>query len=188
MAMRTGEAGPGGGAAQLDDAEKRAIVRGVREDAEREIGPRGPRYARREELPRDLLEGMAELNFFGGVVPVELGGLGLDYATFAEMIEAMSEIDHIMGTLISLPSGLVGASIERYGTAEQKEQWLRPLAEGKIFGAAGVTEPGSGSDVAAMTTTYRREGDDFVINGAKAWISQLDVASFVVTFATSDRS
>jgi alkylation response protein AidB-like acyl-CoA dehydrogenase len=172
---------------ELLDHEKRAIVRGVREFAEREIAPRIAEFEREETVPRDLLEEMAELNFFGGVVPAELGGLGLDYVTYAEMIEEMSAIDHIVATLISLPSGLVGSAIQAYGTEEQKERWLRPLAEGRIFGAAGVTEPNSGSDVSSMTTTYRRDGDDYVLNGAKAWISQLALASFVVTFATSDR-
>ncbi len=93
-----------------------------------------------------------------------------------------------MGCLISMPSGLVGASIERFGTAEQKARWLVPLAQGLHFGGAGVTEPRSGSDVAGMTTTYRRDGDDFVINGAKAWITNVDIAEFFVTFASMDRS
>ena len=170
------------------EAEKQAIVRGIREFAEREIGPRAAQFDREERVHRDLLEAMADLHFFGGVVPEELGGLGLDYVTYAELIEEMSKVDHIIATLISLPSGLVGAAIQEYGTVEQKDRWLRPLAEGRIFGAAGVTEPDSGSDVSAMTTTYRRDGDDFVINGAKAWISQLEICSFVLTFATSDRS
>jgi alkylation response protein AidB-like acyl-CoA dehydrogenase len=176
------------GVSELSEAEKKAIVSNVREFAEREIGPRVAEYDREEKLPRDLLERMAELNFFGGVVPIDEGGLGLDFVTFAQVIEEMSKVDHVLATLVSLPSGLVGASLQRYGTPEQKEKWLRPLAEGQIFGAAGVTEPSSGSDVAAMTTTYKKDGSDFIINGAKAWISQLDVASFVLTFATSDRS
>jgi alkylation response protein AidB-like acyl-CoA dehydrogenase len=87
-----------------------------------------------------------------------------------------------------MPSGLVGASIERFGTAEQKQKWLTPLAQGTFFGAAGVTEPRSGSDVAGMTTTYIKDGDSFVINGAKAWITNIDIANFFVTFATMDRS
>lgn len=172
----------------LAEADKRAIISGVREFAEREIAPRVAEFDRQEKMPRELLEQMAELNFFGGVVPVELGGLGLDYVTFAELIEELSKIDHIVATLISLPSGLVGSSIQRFGTDEQRERWLRPLAEGRIFGAAGVTEPNSGSDVSAMTTTYRKDGSDFVLNGSKAWISQLELASFVLTFATSDRA
>ncbi len=165
-----------------------ALVRAVGDFARKEIAPRVAQYDRDEELPRDLLERMAELGFFGGVIPVDDGGLGLDFVTYAQLIEEISKVCHIMGTLVSMPSGLVGASIQRYGTDEQRERWLRPLATGQIFGAAGVTEPGSGSDVAGMTTTYRRDGTDFIINGSKAWISGLNIASFVLTFATSDRA
>ncbi|MET0601334.1 MAG: acyl-CoA dehydrogenase family protein [Baekduia sp.] len=170
-----------------DEAGMQALVEAVGAFARKEIAPRVAQYDRDEELPRDLLERMAELEFFGGVIPVEDGGLGLDFVTYAQVIEEISKVCHVMGTLVSMPSGLVGASIQHYGTDEQRERWLRPLAAGEIFGAAGVTEPGSGSDVAGMTTTYRRDGTDFIINGAKAWISGLNIASFVLTFATSDR-
>jgi alkylation response protein AidB-like acyl-CoA dehydrogenase len=168
--------------------ERSALVRAVREFAEKEIAPRVTEYDQAESLPRDLLDRMSELEMFGGVIPVELGGLGLSFRTFAELIMEISEVCQSMGAMISLPSGLVGASLHSYGTPEQIERWLVPLARGKIFGAAGVTEPQSGSDVAGMHTTYRRDGDFFVINGAKAWISVLDYASFFVTFATSDRA
>src|ERR1700733_6988084 len=164
------------------------IVATVGEFAQREIAPRVRAYDEAEELPQDLLEQMGELGFFGGIVSEEYGGLGLDYVTYAQLIEEISRVCHVMGTLLSMPSGLVGAAIERYGTEEQKLQWLVPLAEGRIWGASGVTEPDSGSDVAAMKTTYRAEGDEFVINGAKAWISNLAICSFVLTFASSDRS
>jgi hypothetical protein len=169
-------------------AERRAIVEMAAEFAAREIAPRVAEYDAAEQIPRELLDRMGELGFFGGVVPTEMGGMGLDYRTFVELIEEVSKTCQILGTFVSMPSGLVGASIERFGTPEQIERWLRPLAQGRIFGGAAVTEPGSGSDVAGMTTTYRREGDEFVLNGSKAWISNLDVAEFFVTFATFDRS
>jgi alkylation response protein AidB-like acyl-CoA dehydrogenase len=171
-----------------DLEQRRALVEAIGEFARRELAPRVAEYDAAEELPRDLLDRMASLGFFGGVIPVEEGGLGLDYVTFSELVEEISKTCQIMGTLVSMPSGLVGASIARFGTPEQRERWLRPLAQGEIFGAAAVTEPQSGSDVAGMLTHYRRDGDDFVINGAKAWISNLDIASFFVTFATVDRS
>jgi alkylation response protein AidB-like acyl-CoA dehydrogenase len=104
------------------------------------------------------------------------------------VVEEISKICQVIGTIVTMPSGLVGASIHKYGTPRQIEQWLRPLAEGTIFGGAGVTEPDSGGDVAAMRTSYRMDGDTFVINGAKAWISNLDIADFFVTLATRDRS
>jgi hypothetical protein len=173
-------------AATQNDSQE--IVATVGEFARREIAPRVRAYDEAEEIPLDLLGQMAELGFFGGTVAEKWGGLGLDFVTFADMIEAVSRVDHAVGTLLSMPSGLVGASIETFGDDAQRERWLRPLAQGSIFGAAGVTEPGSGSDVAAMQTTYVRDGDDFVINGSKAWISNLRICSFLLTFASSDRS
>ncbi len=156
--------------------------------ARREIAPRVEEYDRVERIPRELLDSMADLGFFGGVVPVELGGLGLDHMTFASLVEEVSKVCQIMGTLVSMPSGLVGAGIAKFGTPEQKERWLRPLAEGRIFGGSAVTEPQSGSDVAGMQTTYRKDGEGFVLNGTKAWISNLDIAEFFLSFATIDRS
>jgi alkylation response protein AidB-like acyl-CoA dehydrogenase len=168
-------------------AERSAIIQLVGDFARAEIAPLVASYDAEERMPFELFPRMGELGLFGGVISVENGGLGLDFVTYAQMIEEMSKTCQMVATLLSMPSGLVGASIERYGTDEQRERWLRPLAQGEIFGAAAVTEPGSGSDVAAMTTTYRRDGSDYVINGAKAWISNLDIASFFVTFASSDR-
>lgn len=169
--------------------EESALLReAVADFARREVAPRVAEYDREEHLPMDLLERMADLGFFGGVIPVEFGGLGLDYVSFAEIIEEMSRVCQIMGCLMSMPSGLTGAGIARYGSKGQKERWLAPLARGRIFGATAVTEPNSGSDVASMRTTYRREGGSYVITGQKAWISNLDIASFVLTFATSDRA
>jgi alkylation response protein AidB-like acyl-CoA dehydrogenase len=176
-----------GGQTELAD-DRRAIVRAVGEFAEREIAPLVAAYDAQESIPVDLLKRMGELGFFGGVVAPEYGGLGLDFVTFAELIEEVSKTCQIVGTFLSMPSGLVGASLERFGTPDQRERWLRPLAAGEIFGGTAVTEPRSGSDVAGMTTTYRRDGDDFIINGSKAWISNLDIGSFYITFATRDRS
>ena len=177
--------GPGHAAGQT---ARDAIVEMAEDFARREIAPMVADYDAAESLPRDLLARMGELGFFGGVIPEQLGGLGLDYVTFAELVEAVSKTCQIVGTLVSMPSGLVGASLERFGSVEQRDRWLRPLAGGEIFGGTAVTEPHSGSDVAGMTTTYRRDGDDFVLNGAKAWISNLDIGEFFITFASRDRS
>jgi len=160
----------------------------VREFAREQVVPRVREYDAAEQLPRDILEGMRELSLYGGTVPVEYGGLGLDHVTYSILIEEMAWADHILGVLMSMPSALVGAGILAHGSDEQKKSWLTPLARGEIFGGAGVTEPQSGTDVAGMETTYRRDGDSFVISGAKTWISNLDIASFFITFATFDRS
>jgi alkylation response protein AidB-like acyl-CoA dehydrogenase len=168
--------------------ERAELLALVGDFARRRIAPRVAEYDEREEIPQDLLAEMAELGLFGGAVPEEYGGLGLDYVTYAQVIEEVSRVCHIMGVLMSMPTSLVGGGIAAYGSTEQIERYLRPLAQGRIFGAAGVTEPRSGSDVAGMESRYRKEGDDFIIDGRKAWISNLDIADFVVTFASHDRS
>lgn len=172
----------------MGDSEHEAMLRVVRAFAEREVAPRVREYDNAESLPHDILQGMARLDLFGGTVPEQWGGAGMDHVLFSSLIEEISRVDHTLGIMMSMPSALVGAGILEYGTDEQRKQWLAPLARGEIFGGAGVTEPQSGSDVAGMETTYVRDGDSFVINGAKTWISNLDIASFFVTFATHDRS
>jgi len=172
----------------LSAEERQDLRQVVRDFARAEVAPRVMEYDAAEQLPLDILERMADLGFYGGTVPPELGGAGLDHVTYAGLIEEISKVDHILGVLMSMPSGLVGGGLLAYGSPDQQDTYLRPLAEGRVFGAAGVTEPQSGSDVAGMETTYRREGDDFVIDGVKTWISNLDIAAFFLTFATIDRS
>lgn len=171
----------------LTPHEQQALLQLVDEFGREVVAPRVRDYDREEHLPADILEQMAELGFYGGTVPVEWGGAGLDFITFSRVIETISRYDHCLGVLMSMPSALVGAALLDFGSSAQKEKWLRPLAEGRIFGSAGVTEPRSGTDVAGTETRYEKTADgNFVLRGAKAWITNIDVASFFVTFATSD--
>ncbi|TGD85892.1 acyl-CoA dehydrogenase [Mycolicibacterium sp. CH28] len=172
----------------LTDTDREQLVALVRDFAAGEVAPRVRDYDRDEHIPIEILQKMAELGFFGGTIAEEWGGAALDHRTFAAVIEEISRVDHCLGVLLSMPSALVGGGIERFGTDEQKERWLRPLAQGTIFGGAGVTEPQSGSDVAGLRTTYVEDGGGYVLRGAKTWISNLDIASFFVTFATHDPS
>lgn len=165
-----------------------ALVEMVGAFARKVVAPRVADYDAAEKLPGDVLAQMGELGLFGGTIPENLGGAGLDHATYAAIIEEMSTVDHCLGVLMSMPSALVGSGLLKYGTPAQQKQWLTPLATGQIFGCAGVTEPQSGSNVAAMETTYRRDGDMFVISGAKTWITNIDIGSFIITFATRDRA
>lgn len=169
-------------------AERTALLKLVRDFAASEVTPRVRDYDREERFPPDLLAKMSDLGFYGGTVPERWGGAELDHVTFSMLIEEISRADHCLGVLTSMPSALVGGGILNFGSDEQKSRWLTPLAQGTMFGGAGVTEPQSGSDVAGMETMYARDGDGYVIRGAKTWISNLDIASFFVTFATKDRS
>lgn len=175
---RTGATAGDGSAAELVEAATRF--------AERELGPLVAEYDREERLPREQLEEMGRLGFLGGTVPVAEGGQGLAYSDFVALLEGVSLTCHSVATVVSMPSGLLGAGLLRHGSAEQKERWLRPLAGGELFGAAAITEPDSGSDLSAIRTAYRRDGEDFVLDGRKAWISNLDVASFLLTFACAE--
>lgn len=172
----------------ISDLERTELLATLRTFARREVQPLVRDYDRSEALPRSILDSLADLGFLGGTVPEEWGGCGFDHLTFAKMIEEISRVDHCLGVIMSMPSALVGGGILKYGTDEQKKRWLEPLARGRVFGGAGVTEPQSGSDVAGLQTTYRSAGNGFVLSGAKTWITNLDIASFFVTFATSDAS
>jgi alkylation response protein AidB-like acyl-CoA dehydrogenase len=163
-----------------EQQELRALARDF---AEREIAPNVGDYDRAERFPVEIVRHAAELGFAGGIVPTEYGGAGLDHVTYAGLIEEISRACHIVACALTFPSGLVGNSVLTYGTEEQKQRYLAPLARGETFAGAGVTEARSGTDVSDMDTTARRDGGDYVINGAKMWISFLDVASYYLTFA-----
>ena len=185
--VRVDEATTGSGLFAYTE-DQLALRKLVRDFAEDQVAPRAALADRDERIPREVLGDMAALGFFGGLVPEELGGMGLDHVTYSIVLEEMARYDHLLAVLMSMPSSLVGAGIRKFGSPEQQERWLRPMAQGRLFGAAGVTEPRSGSDVAGMETTYFRDGDSFVLRGTKAWISNLDLADFIVTFASRDRS
>ena len=167
-------------------ADREALLSSARDFARREIAPHVADYDREERFPVEIVRKAADLGWIGAVVPAEYGGLDLDWLSFARLIEEVSRVCHVVGLAISMPSGLVGGGILRHGTEEQKQRYITPLVAGKTFAGAGVTEPGGGTDVAGMSTRCRRDGDEYVINGAKAWISMLDHADWYLTFATLD--
>ncbi|HKP17914.1 MAG TPA: acyl-CoA dehydrogenase family protein [Gaiellaceae bacterium] len=173
---------------EFDSPERQALREAARAFAEKEITPHVADYDREERFPAEIVRKTAELGWIGAVLPEEYGGQGLDWVSFAMLIEEISRACHVVGLAISMPSGLVGGGILRHGSDEQRQRLIPPLVHGQAFAGAGVTEPGSGTDVASMQTSCRREGDEYVINGAKAWISMLDVGSWFLTFATLDRS
>ena len=137
-------------------------------------------------LDMGVIEGMAELGLLGIVVPEEYGGAGLDFVAEALACEEIERGEAAFRTLISVHVGLNSLSLLRYGTEEQKQRYLVPQAKGEKLACFGLTEPGAGSDVAAMRSTARREGDTYVLNGQKNWISYATVADHQLVFAKTD--
>jgi glutaryl-CoA dehydrogenase (non-decarboxylating) len=138
------------------------------------------------KLDLDLIGGMAALGILGIVIPEAYGGAGLDFVAEALACEEIERGEAAFRTLISVHVGLNSLSILRYGTEEQKQRWLTPQAKGEKLACFGLTEPGAGSDVAAMRSTARREGDSYVLNGQKNWISYASVADHALVFAKTD--
>ena len=129
---------------------------------------------------------MGELGILGIVIPEEYGGAGLDFVCEAIACEEIERGEAAFRTLISVHVGLNSLSLLRYGSEEQKQRWLTPQARGEKLACFGLTEPGAGSDVAAMRSTARREGDVYVLNGQKNWISYATVADHALVFAKTD--
>ena len=168
--------------------EQEQIRKTARAFANQEIVPYVAEYDAAERFPKEIVQKAAALGFMGGVIPAKYGGSELDFISFTIILEEISKVCHAVGCALSFPSGLAGSSILRFGTEEQKEKYLKPLAEGKGFAATGLTEPHSGTDVASMETVARKDGDRYVLSGSKAWISFLEVADWILTFATLDRA
>ena len=137
-------------------------------------------------LDMAVIEGMAELGLLGIVIPEEYGGAGLDFVSEALVCEEIERGEAAFRTLISVHVGLNSLTLLRYADEDQKQRYLTPQARGDKLACFGLTEPAAGSDVAAMLTNARREGDTYVLNGQKNWISYASVADHALVFAKTD--
>src|SRR5213083_2339300 len=166
--------------------EQRLLQDTVRRFVDDRILPNAVENDINHHLDLGAIEGMAELGILGIVVPEEYGGAGLDFVSEALACEEIERGEAAFRTLISVHVGLNSLALLRYGTQEQKQRWLVPQAHGEKIACFGLTEPAAGSDVAAMKTTARREGDVYVLNGSKNWISYANVADHALVFAKTD--
>ncbi|HEY0415749.1 MAG TPA: acyl-CoA dehydrogenase family protein, partial [Gaiellaceae bacterium] len=166
--------------------EQRLIQETVRAFVDERVLPVAIQNDIDHKLDLELIEGMAELGILGIVIPEEYGGAGLDFVAEALSCEEIERGEAAFRTLISVHVGLNSLSLLRYGSEEQKQRWLTPQAKGEKLACFGLTEPGAGSDVAAMRSTARREGDVYVLNGQKNWISYASVADHALVFAKTD--
>ena len=155
----------------------------VRDFVEREIIPESLKYDESQEFPDHWAQKMGELGLLGIYIPEKYGGSGLDSVSYAVTIEELARGDASASVIAAVCNGLACEPILRWGTEEQKQKYLVPLARGEWIGAYGLTEPGSGSDAAAMRTTARLDGDEWVLNGSKALITNGLKAKVLVTYA-----
>ena len=172
---------------ELSD-EQRLLQDTVRRFVDERILPNAIQNDIEHRLDVGAIEGMAELGLLGIVVPEEYGGAGLDFICEALACEEIERGEAAFRTLISVHVGLNSLALLKYASEEQKQRWLVPQARGEKLACFGLTEPAAGSDVASMKTTARREGDVYVLNGSKNWISYANVADHALVFAKTDPS
>ncbi len=166
--------------------EQRQIQEMVEEFVDEEVVPEAKEIDKTDEVPWDILDQMAELGLMGMPIPEEYGGAGLDYHSYVMAIEEIARGSGGLGTIVAAHISLGCNMIYDYGNEEQKQEFLVPAAEGKDITAFGLSEAEAGSDVPNMSTTAEKDGDEYVLNGGKLWISNGSIADTVIVFAKTD--
>ena len=168
--------------------EQEMIRDAAREFAQKEIAPVAAHFDETGEFPEETIRKAGELGFMGVEVPEEYGGAGLDAVGYALLMEEIAAADAAHSTIISVNNSLYCNGILEFGSEEQKQNFVTPVASGKLIGAYALTEPQSGSDSANMRTRAVRsdDGSHYVINGKKSWITSGPVARYIVVFAVTD--
>jgi glutaryl-CoA dehydrogenase (non-decarboxylating) len=166
--------------------EHRQAQRVVREFALKEVAPTIREYDRKGEMAPHVLERMGELGILGICIPARYGGQGMDYITLGLVCEELEAVDTTLRVAMSVHMGLNSLALLQWGTEPQKERFLRPQAAGQKIACFGLTESGAGSDVAAIASTARRDGDEYIVQGEKMWISLATKADHVLWVARTD--
>jgi len=168
--------------------ENKLVQSTVRDFAAAEIEPNIREWDSKHEVHREVFARMGELGFLGAPIPAEYGGPGLDYVSFGILCEELERADTAFRVAMSVHVGLNSLTLLQWGTEDQKQRYLVPQAKGEKLATFGLTEPGVGTDAANLATTARRDGDSYVLNGQKIWISLADMADHFLVFATVDRT
>lgn len=166
--------------------EHEMLKKMVRDFAEEVIAPSAAERDEEARFDRSHFDQMAELGLTGVPWPEEYGGAGMDYLAYCIVVEELSRVDASAGVTISAHTSLAGWPVYKFGTEDQKQQYLRPMAEGKKIGAYGLTEPASGSDAGGMKTTATLQEDNYVLNGSKIFITNGGIADIYIVFALTD--
>jgi butyryl-CoA dehydrogenase len=165
-----------------------AVQNMAREFAQQEVLPKAAEIDREHRHPAELVRRMAELGLLGIAIPEAEGGAGLDHVSYVLALEEIARACASTAVIMSVNNSLVCDPLHRFGTDAQKRQWLAPLAQGKLLGCFALSEPEAGSDAAAQKTTAVRDGDHWVLQGTKNWITNGPVADVCVLFAMNDRA
>lgn len=168
--------------------EQVEIWRWAREFADKEIAPRVEENDKKAQFDWELYKKIAEQGFFSAVLPEEYGGMGIDYTSYALMTEEIARACSATRTLFSVQISLVELPILKHGTPEQKEKYLPKLATGELIGCFGLTEPNAGSDAGNQQTTAVLDGDEYILNGQKTWISNGSIAHLAIIVAQTDKA
>jgi len=172
---------------QLTD-EQQQLRRSVREFAEGEIAPHVMEWDEASHFPVEIMPKLAEMGLLGVIFPEQYGGAGLGYIEYVLAIEELSRVDGSVGIIVAAHNSLCSNHIFKFGTEAQKQKYLVPLAQGKRIGAWSLTEPEAGSDAGGTRTTARRDGDHWLINGAKTFTTNGHYADICVAMAVTDKS
>jgi alkylation response protein AidB-like acyl-CoA dehydrogenase len=168
--------------------EQQRIQSRAREFAAQEVAPVAREADEKGEFPLYLVKRMGELGFLAGPIEPQYGGSGMDYVSYALLCEELGRVDSSVRGFLTVHTSLVSLCIRDWGTEEQKRHYLPRLATGEWIGCYALTEPNAGSDAASMETTAREEGDSYVLNGEKIWITNGSSAHVAIVFASRDRS
>src|SRR5512139_2971112 len=168
--------------------DQEMIREAVRDFARAELWPHAARWDREHHFPREAHQGLAALGAYGICVPEEYGGANLDYLSLSLVLEEIPAGDGGTSTAISVTNCPVNAILMKHGNAQQKQQWLVPLARGEMLGAFCLTEPHVGSDAAGLRTTAVRDGDSYVLNGVKQFITSGKYGDVAIVMAVTDKA
>lgn len=163
--------------------EHEMIRKMVRDFAKKEVEPTAAERDEEESFDMDIFEKMAGLGLTGIPWPEKYGGIGSDFLAYCIAVEELSRVCASTGVTLSAHTSLAGWPVYTFGTEKQKQKYLKPMAEGTKIGAYGLTEPGSGSDASSMKTTAKRDGDHYVLNGSKIFITNGGIADIYIVFA-----
>ncbi len=167
--------------------EQEMLRKMVRDFAENEVAPTAAERDEEERFDREIFNKMAELGLTGIPWPEEYGGIGADFVSYVIAVEELSRVCASTGVTLSAHLSLASWPIYKYGNEEQKQNFLRRLATGEALGAYALSEPGAGSDVVSMRMTAKEDGDDYILNGNKVWITNGGVADIYIVFAKTDQ-